>query len=322
MKLVRKLFYFFLLPLLLLAAAITIYLFHWDLFNPLHSGKLKIDNLGRNFYYHVPKDLSPNPKLIFVLHGSRIGPKIMQFITGHGFDKLADENKNTIIVYPQGYKGYWNDCKKADNRETKIKKLNDVEFFTQMIAFFSKEYKIDTSNVFAAGHSNGAQMCFKLAKEKPGLFKGFAAISASLPVEANDDCTESNQPVSILFMNGTTDPINPYNGGEINLPGGESRGAVLSTEQTLRYWFKLADCDSASKAESAYPDLDKTDNSTAIKYDYKSKTTGKEIVLIKIINGGHVIPNPGFRQFPGKFGNLNKDINAPEIIFNYFMNLK
>ena len=172
------------------------------------------------------------------------------------------------------------------------------------------------------GVSNGAQMCYKLAKEKPGLFKGFAAVSANLPVETNSDCFETNQPVSILVMNGTADPIEPYNGGEIHLDDGVSHGPVVSTEQTMHYWEDLAKCDMASVKEYDFPDIDKSDNSTAVEYIYTSATTRKEVVLVKIINGGHNIPNPSFFLWPKILGNVNKDINAPKIIFDYFMSLK
>lgn len=191
-----------------------------------------------------------------------------------------------------------------------------------MIDFFAKKYNIDKNEVFATGVSGGGQMCFKLAKEKPELFKGFAAISASLPVESNNDCFESNKAVSILIMNGTSDPINPYNGGEMISNDGEKRGAVMSTQQTIEYWLNLLKCDSTIKTENIYPDINKNDNSTAIEYDYKCVATNKEIKLIKIINGGHNIPNPTFFLWPKKVGNVNKDINAPKIIFEYFMNLQ
>jgi len=244
----------------------------------------------------------------------------MVIATGHQFNYLADEDKNVIIVYPQGYKKAWNTCRVETAGETKQLKLDDIGFFEKIIDFFSAKYNIDKSNVFAMGVSNGAQMCYKLAKEKPQLFKGFAAVSGSLPVETNNDCFETNQPVSIMVMNGTADPINPYNGGEIKLDG-VSHGSVISTEQTMHYWINLAKCDSIPK-EFDFPDIDKSDNSTAVEYTYTSRAANKEVVLVKIINGGHNLPNPTFFLWPKMVGNVNKDINAPKVIFDYFMSLK
>jgi polyhydroxybutyrate depolymerase len=316
----RKLLYILLILFLLLAGAAH-YFLQWNPFKPLHSATIEVNNIERKFYYYVPSGVSANPKLIFVLHGSKMTAREMVIATGHQFNYLADESKNAIIVYPQGYMKAWNTCRIEAAGEAKQLKLDDVGFFEKMINFFSSKYNIDKSDVFAIGVSNGAQMCYKLAKEKPELFKGFAAVSANLPVETNNDCFETKQPVSILVMNGTADPIDPYNGGEVKLDG-ISHGTVVSTEQTMHYWNSLAKCDTASVKEYDFPDIDKSDNSTAVEYTYTSVITSKEVVLVKIINGGHNLPNPTFFLWPKALGNVNKDINAPEIIFNYFMNLK
>jgi polyhydroxybutyrate depolymerase len=311
-----------LLVILILIAGCAHYLLQWNPFKPLYSTTIQINNMERKFYYYVPSGVSANPKLIFVLHGSKMTAMEMIIATGHQFNKLADESKNVIIVYPEGYKKSWNTCKMDSTREAKKLNLDDVGFIEHMINFFSTHYNINSKEVFAMGVSNGAQMCYKLAKQKPGLFKGFAAVSANLPIETNNDCFETNQPVSILVMNGTADPIEPYNGGEIHLDDGASHGSVVSTWQTMRYWKNLAKCDTASAKEYDFPDIDKSDNSISVKYTYINAATNKEVVLVKIINGGHNIPNPTFFLWPKVLGNVNKDINAPKIIFDYFMSLK
>jgi polyhydroxybutyrate depolymerase len=322
MNLLKAILYYVLLPILLIAIAGILFLFRWDIFHPLKSDKLNVDGIAREFYYYVPAGIVRHPKLVFVLHGSKIGPRIMRFVTGHEFDRLSDEKKDVIIVYPQGYKNYWNDCRKAGTYETKKKGLHDVLFFERMISFFSDRYQIDTTRIFAAGVSGGGQMCFRLANEKPALFKGFAVVSANLPADANDDCHHSGQAGSLLIMNGTADPINPYRGGEMISEDGQKRGLVMSTDQTISYWNNLMNYDSALTEEYGFPDLNKDDKSTVVRFDYRSHSNNKEVVLIKIINGGHVLPNPVFSWWPLKLGTVNKDINAPEIIFNYFMSLK
>ena len=150
----------------------------------------------------------------------------MQVLTGGQFDKLADQYKDIIVVYPQGYGRYWNDCRKSATFVTRKLNVDDVAFFDSMVKYFKDNYAIDEQNVFATGYSNGAQMCFKLAKERPGIFKGFAAVAANLPAVANDECIQTNRPVSMLLLNGTADPINPYNGGR-----GWKQGTVRNGEK-------------------------------------------------------------------------------------------
>jgi polyhydroxybutyrate depolymerase len=67
-----------------------------------------------------------------------------------------------------------------------------------------------------------------LALEMPDTFAALAAVAANLPIEANLDCQPSQRPVSIAILNGTNDPINPYNGGLVTLFG----VAVLHRELT------------------------------------------------------------------------------------------
>ena len=263
------------------------------------KGIVQVDNLNREFYYHIPDGVSAHPRLIFVIHGSGATPGIMKISTGHEFDKLADESKDAIIVYPAGYHRYWNDCRKSATYDPKKMNLDDVGFFGKMIGYFKEHYNIDTTQVFALGHSLGGHMCYKLAKEKPQWFRGVAAISASLPVAENDDCYDMHLPISVLVMNGTSDPINPYTGGEvIGLNGCDTTPTVLK-----------------------FPDIDATDQSTAMSYLYRNPVTHRQVELVKIINGGHIIPNPGFQLWPGSLGTVNKDIDAPRVIWDFFRQL-
>jgi polyhydroxybutyrate depolymerase len=204
------------LLLLAIAGISAAFILKWDPLHPLHSDTVMVDSLTREFSYHLPSHISAHPRLIFVLHGSTGSPAIMQMSTGHEFDRLADTHGDAIIVYPAGYHGYWNDCRKKGTYESKKLNLDDVAFFGKMIAYFKSKYQIDTAAVFAMGFSNGGHMCYKLAKEKPLWFRGIAAVSANLPMDENNDCYDLHLPISVLVMNGTGDPINPYGGGEVS----------------------------------------------------------------------------------------------------------
>ncbi|HTR82254.1 MAG TPA: prolyl oligopeptidase family serine peptidase [Bacteroidota bacterium] len=288
----------------------------------LHSGYLRVKSLARQFYYYVPRDLADSSDLIFVLHGSGMTAKGMEVLTGRQFDKLADKRKNLIIVYPQGYGRYWNDCRTQATFDAKKMKVDDVAFFESMIKFFNEKFSVDEKSVFVVGYSNGGEMCFKLAKERPDLFKGFAAVSANLPVATNNDCTETGQPVSMLVINGTADPIDPYNGGLMKAGDGKQRGKVISTPQTMDYWLKLDKADSTSMTEHVFPDIDESDKSTAVEDLYDCPQTQKKVALIKVVNGGHIFMNDGFSYWPRVYGRVNKDINAPAVILDFFKTLQ
>jgi len=300
---------------------LAIHVLHVNPLNPTKQDKVMVGKLEREFSYHVPVEVVKNAKLIFVIHGSSGTPLVMQISTGHCFDLMADVKSDAIIVYPAGYHKFWNDCRKMATYDAKKENTDDVAFFGAMIKYFKEKYNIDTTEVFAVGYSNGGQMCYKLAKEKPQWFKGIAAIAANLPVEENNDCYETHLPVSVLVMNGTADPFNPYNGGEVIVGDGQKRGSVISTDQTIQYWLNNDSCSLTPFSTYNFPDIDTTDNSVATWYLYNSATTGKKVELIKVMNGGHLIPNPNFTYWPKAVGNVNKDINAPKIIWDFFHEL-
>jgi len=95
-------------------------------------------------------------------------------------------------------------------------------------------------------------MSIRLALELPDEIRAVAAISASLPTPENLDCHPSGHPVSVLVMNGTADPINPYKGGKVSIFGFGDRGTVLSSEDTARYFVALDGISTLPTTERVY----------------------------------------------------------------------
>lgn len=293
--------------------------------NGIHDVKtdsITVDDLVRSYTFFVPKGLKKNSRLIFVLHGSTMKADLMISATGYQFNRLANTSEDKIIVYPQGFETYWNDCRKSATYGSNLLNLSEADFFKAIIAKFRAEYAIDTSRVFVTGFSNGGHLVYKLAMENPDLFKGFAAVSANLPVESNNDCRSKSLPVSILIANGTTDPISPFNGGPVLAGDGMNRGDVMSSLNSVQYFKELLKCGEIKGTIMELPDIDKEDSSTVNVYDYGCQNSVKKIELIEIVNGGHIFPNPTFDQWPKSLGNVNRDINLPELILNFFDSLE
>jgi len=286
------------------------------------ADSLEIGGIFRSYLYHIPKDVSDNPKIIFVLHGSTMTAKQMVGMTGFEFNILADSLKDVIIVYPQGYDKYWNDCRKSATYKANTLDLNEMDFFKGIISKLETDIKFKHNSVFVAGYSNGGHMVYKLAKENPDFFKAFAVISANLPVDSNNDCFSSNKAVSILIANGTSDPVNPFNGGSVIVGDGKKRGEVIPTFNCVQYWKDLMKDDEIIETRKQLPDLVKDDNSTAVVYSYKGRYSNKKVELVKINNGGHIVPNPKFTHWPQPLGNVNKDINLPKLITNFFLSIE
>ncbi|RRB01113.1 alpha/beta hydrolase family esterase [Larkinella rosea] len=250
----------------------------------LVSDSLWIDGHYRTF--HFLKPAKPMATLIFALHGSGGNGQGVR----NGAKKLEEvaPAENLLLVYPDGYKRYWNECRKTAQSAANIENINENAFFGGMIDYFSDKYKIDTRRVFAVGTSGGGHMAYKLALTMPERFRAITALIANLPDTNNFDCVEKRMAVPVMIVNGTADQTNPYEGGEVKT-NGISLGLVRSTDRTFQYWSELAGYRRKPQKE-LLPDTDPNDGKTIERYTYKEK--GKpEVTLLKVLNGKHDYPN-------------------------------
>src|SRR5207237_10718693 len=101
----------------------------------------------------------------------------------------------------------WNDCRKGSPQPARIMNIDDESYIEAMIARIGNDYRINRKRVFAAGHSNGGQLTYRLAMERPQEFAGIAAISASIPTPDNLACMPSRTSIPAMVINGTADPV-------------------------------------------------------------------------------------------------------------------
>ncbi|NUN70663.1 MAG: poly(3-hydroxybutyrate) depolymerase [Bacteroidetes bacterium] len=251
----------------------------------LRSDSLQIDGTWRRYHYQEPSTAVPPQRLVFVLHGSG-GSGIGRMKETATLQTIA-ATEPVLFVYPDGYKNFWNECRKAASSAANLEDIDEASFFRAMISALSKKYGADSSAAFAIGFSGGGHMAYKLALTMPETFRAIVAIVASLPAEENMDCTPSGRPAAVMIVNGTNDQVSPYNGGTINAAG-VTLGQVRSTEATFRYWSSLAGY-SGEPLRDLMPDADTT-NSTSIER-YRYAAPGKpEVTLLKMVNGTHADP--------------------------------
>jgi len=251
----------------------------------LQSDSILVDGHYRSFHYQKPAPPSTRETLVFVMHGS--GGEGRQMLRHTTQLEAMASKENMLIVYPDGYKRFWNECRSMSTAEANKIDINEQSFFESMIVFFHKRFAIKEDQVFAAGFSGGGQMAYKLAITMPDRFRAVAAIVANMPDSAYCDCTEKRIPVSVLIINGTEDPVNPYNGGEMFVSNA-SFGVVRSTEASFRYWSHLAGYVD-QPVQVQLPDTDTADHRIIQSFEYSA--AGKpEVNLLKVIGGRHDYP--------------------------------
>jgi len=264
----------------------------------------------------APAPTAGAPQLL-VFHGSLQDGEGVRVATGYGFDTLA-AREGFIVIYPDGYKGNWHDCRTAADYPARTENIDDTGLVRGLIAHFHDTYGIDRSRVFAAGYSNGGQMVFRLAAEMPEQFAGLAAIAATQPTLDNFSCEASGRPVPMLLMNGTRDPIVPYAGGVISLFGFRPRGTALSALETARHFAQINGI-TAPPTVSTLPHHETSGDTGATITTY-AQDNKNPVVAYTIINGGHVVPNPHYTA-PRLVGRTTHDVDAPDAVWTFFAGL-
>ncbi len=325
LKKIKKLFKFIVLGLaaILLLVAIA-YLYFGYAPNPIppqlsvniQQAIIKIGTLERSYLFYIPKNLPSNAPLVFVFHASMQDGQAMRISTGYEFERLAEEEK-FVVIYPNGYQQNWNDCRKTASYPARTMNIDDKGFVSTLIEKFTTDYKIDSKRVFATGYSNGGHLAYRLAMEMPDKITAIAAVAASLPTQSNNDCQESKQAVPVMIINGTADPINPYNGGKVTLFGFGNRGTVLSSLESAEY-FASFDKQITQPIISTLPHQEIADSTKVQKYEYQSSSQNHpKVVLYVVENGGHVVPQPIYNA-PRILGQTSHNINAPLEIWKFF----
>ena len=190
---------------------------------------IQVGGRERSYLAYVPA--RQPTALVLVLHGAGSDGAQMRQWTGYELDELADR-LGLVILYPDGYKGNWNDCRRDATFPAKKENIDDVGFMRALVAHYQAAYPLAPHQVFAFGYSNGGQLAFRLAIEEPRLVRAVAAAGANLPTPASCSCALEGPTARVLLVSGTKDPISPYNGGEVTLFGLSSRGRCLSAQAT------------------------------------------------------------------------------------------
>lgn len=282
----------------------------------LERGELQHGGRTRSWVAYVPAKPEGHPALVIALHGSMgSGQQARAVSFGYDFDVLADR-EGFIAVYPQGYGGQWNDARVRGPFAAKRENVDDVGFLSALVTRMVADHRIDTTRVYVVGISNGGSMVLRLALQTPELARAYAVVSASLPTPENLIVTPGGRPVSIVFMNGTADPINPWDGGDVVLwPVLGNRGPVHSVAASVGYFRGLAGLDGAPRVTS-FPDRDPGDGSSARQSTW-AEPGKRTVALIAIDGGGHTAPHPA-RYGMRLLGRSNRDIHAAYAIWGFF----
>lgn len=264
---------------------------------------IKIDGIKREYILYVPEKRQSKPALVIALHGRR-GSGFEFMKTSH-LNEVA-EQEGWILAYPSGIDNKWNDGRYTGKKDEN----DDVSFLVILRDTLINRFGADEKQVFLVGYSNGGFMAQRLLLEKSDKFKAGVSVASSLSKLLVDKNKAPKNPVSVMFLFGTKDPVVPYEGG--NILGNDP---VLGMEETIEKWKSWNVCNDD-------PDVSFTDamddNTSVDSIIYPDCASGKRIKYLRIKNGGHGWPDPRTNVNESYFGTTSKEIVTAEEIRRFF----
>lgn len=287
-----------------------------------HKNSLQHDGLKRVFRFYIPENMADHPPVVILLHGgTRSMDELFQKNAGgtnawptvaedEGFILVVPNGTNVRTDKPVGNNQQWNDCRPTGST------ADDVGFISKIINWSAEKMSINKKRVYVTGVSNGGVMAYRLASELDDKIAAIAAFIANKP--KNSQCEDHpDNPVPVMIINGTADPMMPFNGGEVSKG---DRGMVLSTKATVAYWAKQNGVAGTPAAIDTLQNISREDESYVIRFRYGSAKAGAPVVLYKVAGGGHLMPSVKHivpHWIERLLGNQNNDVEGARIAWQF-----
>ncbi len=280
----------------------------------LTTRALEHDGRTRQFHVFVPASRFGSAPLVIALHGGGGRGAQLDALTQGQLTRAA-EQKGWVLVFPEGIDAGWNDGRvPLTPRGEQRAGVDDVGFIGALIDRMKADHGIDERRVYVCGMSNGGLMAFRLAIELSPRIAAIAAVTANLSKEMEPLTPKA--PVSVMIINGTDDPLMPFQGGQIRVLG-QARGDVLSTGDTVLWWAKHDDCPAKPRAWR-YVDADPLDGTRITMSQRQGCKHDSEVLLVRIDGGGHTWP-AGKQYLPEDLvGVVSRDMDAATEMFEFF----
>lgn len=264
------------------------------------------DGEKRKFRIYFPENYDENQlhPVVIALHG-RLG-RGRQMEKSSLFNPIADEH-DVIMVYPDGYKKSWNDGRgegpAADDN------IDDVGFINALINLIIGDYAVDDSRIYVCGMSNGGFMSMRLAHELNDRIAAFGSVTGSLGTNYNGVL---DQPVPVMLIAGTEDPLVPYEGGEV----ADSDTYCMGFEELLDYYASNNNC--ANLTQEELPQVN-NDGINTEKWTYSDCDNNAKCVLFKNVGAGHTWPSGNSSLGENTVGKESSEIDASRELMEFFL---
>jgi polyhydroxybutyrate depolymerase len=286
--------------------------------------KVQVNDVTRNFALHLPAGYNADHHypVVILFHGSNQDADDLERITH--FNQLADKEGIITIFpralgqwnfgvhaetqsqapqrygrrrgfgypgggggggYPGGggggYPGGGGGGQNPGETRNRPEPADDVAFVGEILDQLALKYSLDVHRVYATGLGDGGFMAERLGCAMADRIAAIGAVGASFPKTMI--CLPS-RPISVLLIEGTADPLVPYNGGTFK----ERRFPVLSAEKSAEAWAKFDRC-GEKPAQGKIAPVDKGGKETKT-FAFSGCQGNAEVELYAVKDGGNTWP--------------------------------
>jgi polyhydroxybutyrate depolymerase len=214
--------------------------------------------------------------------------------------------------YPRGGQ---NGGQNPDDSRNHQEPADDVAFVNQMLDQIALKYSVDSHRIYAAGLGDGGFMALRAGCTTADRIAAVAAVGAQLPKTMI--CLPS-RPVPALFIDGTDNPVIPYDGGTYK-PG---RFRVLSAEESAKTWAKFDRC-GEKPAQAKIPPADKEKGSKEIKtLTFSGCQENAEVALYEVKGAGDTWPGGEQYMSEKEVGKTSNALDANQTIWSFLSTAK
>lgn len=286
-----------------------------------HSLSLKVGDLERRYIVHVPSGYDgrkPVP-VVIMFHGG--GGTARGAMRETGWTQKADE-EGFVAVFPEatppdpskpvrfGTNGQaWNDG--SGGFHSGERNVPDVAFVDAMINDLIARFTVDRRRIYATGFSNGASMAFRVGVELSERIAAIAPVAGTLWIKQ----LKLDRPVSLAYISGDADPLNPIEGGKPRMATGAAIRTAISrhkppANEFITAWARALGCAAEPKSTPGTPGV------TTLAYD--GGRGGSEVRFTLVRGHGHIWPG-GRNQLPeAMVGKPSGILNATDAIWAFF----
>lgn len=264
--------------------------------NSQEKHSFRHQGIERTYWMYIPKNLPEQAPLVFVLHGyggnaEGYCPQMVETARKHGF----------AVCYPQGEKAPkgktgWN----VGYPKQEGMKTDDIDFICDLAAHVQKKFKLSKNNTFFSGMSNGGELCYIMALQRPKAFSAYASV-AGLTMEWVHRSMSPKMAVPLMEIHGTADKTSHWEGDPDNKGGW---GEYISVPLAVGVWAAEAKCTHTETTELPLK------NNKVLLHRHLGGTPAWE--------GGPDIEVRLYEIVGGKHSWAHKDMDTCEEIWNFF----